>query len=390
MPAISDSPFQNLTGFAMFRQRKPMHSRIILFLFVLCAGCSIYPGSMARLKRKGIDVTKEDFTVTLHTTGQKRSHITYLGCGGIHIVNGDASILIDPFFSNQSAFRIGRSIFGGRSGKATLKPSGRMLELGINAIRNTDIDNQELPDVIVNAHSHYDHLMDIPSVYNAFNKEPRLLLTNSGFNICHALVDSTDVTLLDPIAHQRGSSDRGISIVAGAQTIRVYPIFSEHNPHLRSIKFFSGDQSKPVADFTDPMSKTSANLWLEGNTFTFLIDFIDKKGNIELRFFVQSSSCNAPAGIPPAELLAEHPVDLAFVGIASHGFSPDYPCELLEALKPSQVVWIHWEDFFRPYNRPPKTLRGTDIPAFFQKPCVAAYKNTSKMMWPRVKMSLVY
>jgi hypothetical protein len=29
------------------------------------------------------------------------------------------------------------------------------------------------------------------------------------------------------------------------------------------------------------------------------------------------------------------------------------------------LVWLHWEDFFRSYKRPPKTVRANNVPAFF-------------------------
>jgi L-ascorbate metabolism protein UlaG (beta-lactamase superfamily) len=314
---------------------------------------------------------------------------TYLGCGGIYIVSSNTGILIDPFFSNQSAFRIGRSIFARKSGKAVIKPSEEMIGLGLSAI--TRHHPAVTPTAIVNAHSHYDHLMDIPAVYHAFEKKPKLLLTNSGHNICHAVVDSTDVTILEE--HITTHKEVGHPIIIHGEEgrrVKIYPILSDHNPHLRHIKFFSGEQSNRVDSFNDPMQKTKANLWLEGNTFSFIIDFLGDDEAIETRIFVQSSSCNAPAGLPPTSLLSEHPIDIAFIGIVSYAFSADFPCSLLEALQPRQIVWVHWEDFFRRYDRRPKTIRGTDIPGFFEIPCVIPYKKSGKMLWPRVMMEVVY
>jgi hypothetical protein len=85
--------------------------------------------------------------------------------------------------------------------------------------------------------------------------------------------------------------------------IHVYPILADHNPHLKNIKFFAGSKTQPQADFKKPYDKTRANDWLEGSTFSFLIDYLNDNGVIELRIFIQSSSCNPPAGVPPAELL---------------------------------------------------------------------------------------
>jgi len=77
-------------------------------------------------------------------------------------------------------------------------------------------------------------------------------------------------------------------------------------------------------------------------------------------------------------------VDLAFLTLASFHFSPDYPCTLLRAINPTEIVWIHWEDFFRKYSKDPKTLRGTDIVKFFELPCVKPYKAKALLPWPGV------
>ncbi len=167
-------------------------------------------------------------------------------------------------------------------------------------------------------------------------------------------------------------------------TINVYPILADHNPHFKNIKFFSGSKTEPMNYFTDPFGKTNANDWLEGNTFSFMIDYLGREGNIDFRIFIQSSSCNPPAGIPPAALLKDKPVDLAFLGVASFQFSPDYPCTLLQAIHPKEVVWIHWEDFFRKYSKEPKTIRGTDVVKFFELPCVKPYKTKALLPWPGV------
>jgi hypothetical protein len=116
---------------------------------------------------------------------------------------------------------------------------------------------------------------------------------------------------------------------------------------------------------------------------------LDKDDKIELRIFVQSSSCNPMSGIPP-NTLPEHPVDIAFLGVASYQESPDYPMVLLDSLNPKKVVWIHWEDFFRNYKRKPKTVRATKVPAFFRKKEVSDIANKSYLPWPRAVFKVAY
>jgi hypothetical protein len=297
-------------------------------------------------------------------------------------------ILIDPFFSHQSAAKIGKSVFAGRTGKAVFKTDKPTLKAGLGTIHKA---GNGTPNVlaIINAHSHYDHLMDIPAVYESFRREPVLLMSRSAYNIVHQTVDTSRTVILENFYSTRTKAASPIVIYRKSGSIHVYPILSQHNPHYRNIKFFSGEQARPLPDFVSPFGKTKANLWLEGNTYSFLIDYVTEENTIDFRMFIQSSSCNAPWGIPP-ETILKRPVDVAFIGVVSYAFSPGYPCELLSALEPRQIVWVHWEDFFRKYGRKPKTVRGTNLPGFFSLPCVMPIKNSGKLLWPGVKMKLVY
>lgn len=362
--------------------------RLILFsliLFVIIGSCSIRPGSLGQLRRVGVIPESKDFVDSLTSASGRKITATYLGCGGLLLKNGNDAVLIDPFFSNQKTGKIGRSVFLGRSGRAIIRPDRKMVDLGLATIKK-NLGNGRV-HAIVSAHSHYDHLMDVPLIYQFLDKEPRLLLTRSGYNIIHNTVDSSDVSLSEELEDPR--SPKPFEIGTSTGSIRIYPIRADHNPHFRHVKFFSGTQLKPVNDLRDPAAKTKANLWLEGNTFSFLIDFLDADGSIDFRAFIQSSSCHPPAGIPPAGL-RERPVDIAFIGVVSYQFSPGFPCELIAAIEPRKVVWIHWEDFFRRYDRKPRIVRGTDVADFFSIPCVTSRKKSDKILWPRVNMTLVY
>jgi hypothetical protein len=364
---------------------------LIVFTFLLLCGCSMKPGSLKKLKRVGVVPSSQDISVKLDENQSRRLEALYLGCGGVYLVKDLDAILIDPFFSNPRIGAIGRSVLSGKNGKANLRTDKKMLDEGLKAINRLSEEREVRLQAILSAHSHYDHLMDLPAIAGKYRWKPTVLLTQSGYNICHQALGSSKVEILEKYMGTQTQEAVPDPVVINREkgSILIYPILSKHNPHFRNVKFFSGEQSKPVNDFQGPYDRSKANLWLEGNTFSFLIDFVDEKGIIDLRVFVQSSSCNPPAGIPP-DVLRSKPVDLAFIGVASYGFSPDYPCGLLQAITPRQVIWIHWEDFFRPYTKEPKTVRGTDVPGFFELPCIQPYKISGKILWPRVKLELVY
>jgi hypothetical protein len=360
---------------------------LILLFFIY--GCSV-PASVKRVSEKGVTVHSSDFEVP-HDNLDVRPDVDviYLGCGGSYLVRNGEGLLIDPFFSNQKFGKIGRSVLLSKKGKANFKSDPDMIAAGINALKK--IPGQESPNIlaIINSHSHYDHLMDIPAVYQQLKHKPEVLINESGFNTCHEVIDTANMIVLEKHMVTHDAIRPPVKIRTAKSRINIYPILADHNPHFRNIKFFVGANTKPVSSFSDPYAKTKANLWLEGKTFSFLIDYLDENDQVDYRIFIQSSSCNPPAGIPPATLL-DRPVDLALLGIVSYSFSPDYPCEWLNKLSPRDVVWLHWEDFFRKYTKEPKTIRGTDIPGFFDVPCVQPYKKSAKFVWPRTKIHFVY
>jgi hypothetical protein len=232
--------------------------------------------------------------------------------------------------------------------------------------------------------------MDVPAIFEKLDKTPQVFINRSGFNTCHNVINVDKMVTLENHMTTQEVSRPPIELKTSRGKISIYPILSEHNPHFKNIKFFSGSKTTAVDYFRNPYQKTRANDWLEGNTFSFLVDYIDANGDIEFRIFIQSSSCNPPAGIPPAQLLQNRNVDMAFLGVVSYQFSPDYPCSLLQALKPKEVVWIHWEDFFRKYTKKPKTVRGTDVVKFFDRPCVSPYKSKALLPSPGVTLDISY
>lgn len=343
-----------------------MHGIKILF----CCTAALMSLSCTRksinsLERKGVTITTKRTEIGY---GDKKLQIQYLGCGGLYIRHQGRSVIIDPYFSNQRIFNLAKSALLG--GKIHSKPrkinfaKQRILDsLGIDAA----VLKQETQGIFV-AHGHYDHLMDVPYVFNHwFEEQPDIYANNSSFNTCFNAIDNHhklhDAETIMSVGDQQGKSIDFTG--ADGSIMKVYPIRADHNPHAVNIKFFSGAVMCPLPHYEDPESKTRANDWLEGRTLSFLID-IEQQGSVVFRLFIQSSSTHYPDGMPPKALQDKRPVDLAILGVASYQFSETtYPCSFLEELKVKKVMYIHWEDFFRNYKRKPKSVTATDVPRFF-------------------------
>ena len=352
---------------------------MIRFFFLLTIisliGCS--RKNISSLKRQGVQINQSSLSIEAGNTG-KIIQIQYLGCGGLFIRQPGLSVMIDPFFSHQRFFKIGRAILLG--GKIRSKP--KQIHVGQQRILDSlHIAKEILAEetrAIFAAHGHYDHLMDIPYVQQRWlNGKADVYVNNSSFNTCSRVIAADKLHDIEPIMAVRDQPGRSVNFnTSDGSVLRVYPILAAHNPHTKNIKLFSGSVMHPAKEYNDPEKKTRIDNWLEGRTLSFLID-IEKDNTILFRLFVQSSSAYYPDGLPPEILLSKRPVDLAVLGVASYHFSETtYPCEYVKKLQPKNVMFIHWEDFFRPYNRKPKSILKNDLPRFFNEiipACIPKY-----------------
>jgi ribonuclease BN (tRNA processing enzyme) len=335
-------------------------------ILILIQSCS--RKGISALSHKGVKITNYSLPINLNK-GNHTVKIQYLGCGGLYILHEHKGIMIDPFFSYQSFFTLGKAIVAG--GKIKPKPADiqfgkkRILDsLGLN-----EKDFQQNTVAIFSAHGHYDHLMDIPYIFKHwFSENIDVYVNQSSFNTCKNVIQNDKLHEIESIASIRDQQGKSIDFsTASGAMIKVYPIHAGHNPHINNIKLFSGSVKHPPKNFNQVEEKTPIRYWLEGQTLSFLID-IEKNDTIIFRMFVQSSSTNYPNGMPPKNLLAKKPVDLVVLGVASYKYSEStYPCAYLNELKPKQVMYIHWEDFFQSYKREPRSVLKNDIPRFFNK-----------------------
>lgn len=285
--------------------------------------------------------------------------IQYLGCGGLYFEKGNSAFLIDPFFSNPGLLPV---VVSGLLPVNTIRSKKELVLKGLEKIIRLHANAGVKTKAIFVTHSHYDHLMDVPAVQSEWGNLADVYLNRSGSRTCANVLSQNQMKILEDIPY--GSS---IPFASGKGMIRVYPIRGAHNPHVAGIKAFSGNRKKPLRAFTEPYQRTRAWPWREGQTYNYLVDYVDSAGAIRFRAYIQPSSCEPEKDIFPAGLLEQKRVDMAILGVASHQFSKDYPQVLLDQLRPSSVMWVHWEDFFGEQCPDPETVRMTNVPELFEK-----------------------
>jgi len=303
----------------------------IPFLFSCAHSVSkFYPEIMPR---------KSEAELQINEDAKHAINLVYLGCGNMVLEQNGEAIITDPFFSNQKLLKL--------MGKIQSKP----------ALYNTWKTNFEYflsPSVVragLVSHTHYDHVMDLPLLLqdryftnmNVVYGNPYLPKMLQNFT-----KEKTTLTGLakSQIYNPKESNDNAYEWVDVTSRIRFLPILSNHAPHTKKKLYMD----KPLDEnyFKEHLiysnSKVKAFKWTTGETYSFLVDFIDTD---TLRVFVQTSASAHPYGFPPKAELDKKGVDLAIVCYASGLNVDDYPKALVDYIAPKKLMFVHWEDFFR-------------------------------------------
>ncbi len=268
--------------------------------------------------------------------------VQYLRAGGFRFARDGVEILTAPFYSNPGVARL--ALLPIWPNQSRIDPERRRRSWGD-------------PEAILVGHAHYDHLMDLPTIVKTLEqgRDPNdripVLASQTAANLIHE--ERLAVRPLDADAgnwRREGQWHR----YAGGK-VRVMALHSEHGNHVGPIKLYGGHQPRPLDHLPH-----FAYGWVEGQTFAFLIDFMEGDRPV-FRIHVQDAASQPPLGFVPRSLLAERRVDLAILTAGGFSQARDYPEGLLRDLEPRHVMIGHWEDFFRGPDEEPLVVRLTDM-----------------------------
>jgi hypothetical protein len=189
-------------------------------------------------------------------------------------------------------------------------------------------------------HAHYDHLMDVPYVMLNKAKDAQIYGSDTmSHTIAPSIVKSRRHGLNDTMAVLKKPGSWHYN---ADNSIRFMAIKSTHAPHFLGINFMSGTYDKDLTSL--PWHSFG---WKEGQTLSFLIDFLDNQKNIVHRVYYQDAASQEPLGLIP-ELPSEEQkrVDIAIITPASFNQVDNYPESIIENTQAKHFVLGHWEDFF--------------------------------------------
>lgn len=216
--------------------------------------------------------------------------------------------------------------------------------------------------MILVGHGHYDHAFDLP--YVAATKAPRAKIYG-GRTVVNTLAAVPELAgRLETIELSAAATSGrpGTWIYDRGRNVRVMPLRSTHAPHYAGIKVIPTG----TVDTRQTKLPWSPLLWKEGETFAFLIDFLDGP-NVAFRIYYQDAASRPGTGvIPQLDARDEAQVDVAILCVAAFDQVKDNPEHILANVKPRSIIGGHWEDFVsRDYgDRPLRPAPGTSLEDF--------------------------
>lgn len=264
---------------------------------------------------------EQQFYKALKPTAENELSVQYFGIGSTLISYNGKAVFTDPCFSTPSLQEVA---FGNIS-----------TDTALIKLLNPPLQNVQLTLI---GHAHYDHLLDLPFLASKYLPKESTVV---GCQSAQHLIASANIQQKFVVANNlKGNYNTpGKWIYSKDSTVRVIVFLGHHPPQIaRIIKFGIGQVKAPLNKIP-----TKASKWKEGETYTFLIDFLDPvNGQIEKRVFTQTSSGKPPRGMVPLEILAERNIDVAIIPADFHR-----TFKAIDRLKADQYIIVHWENFFR-------------------------------------------
>lgn len=139
-------------------------------------------------------------------------------------------------------------------------------------------------------------------------------------------------------------------------SIRIYPVESNHSPHIGKIIIADGDM--------DPATSRQPNNWLRwkrGTNYSYVVDFL-AEGQIAKRVFVNGGVNSFPANAAELDLLAQKKTDLLIIPFWDGKVMEERMAGYQEIFGPTTVIYCHWNNFFKGHQRPVEYIFKSKLP----------------------------
>jgi L-ascorbate metabolism protein UlaG (beta-lactamase superfamily) len=247
--------------------------------------------------------------------------VTFLGVSSLLIRDGESAVLTDGFFTRPSLLQVGLRRIAPDSDRIR----DVLARAGVGRL-----------DAVAPVHTHFDHAMDSAVVAERTGA---------------VLVGGESAAM---IGRGHGLADDRVEVVTSGESrtfgaFRLTWLASAHCPPDR----YPGPIPRPV---TPPVK---ADAYRCGDAWSILVQHADGRAGL-----IQGS-----AGFVRGSLDGQR-ADVVYLGVGQLGLQDEeyiraYWSETVAAVGARRVVLIHWDDFFRPLDRPLRALpyAGDDLDA---------------------------
>lgn len=276
-------------------------------------------------------------------TSTEKLSVEFNGVACFYFKYKDQAILTDPFMTNPSALKVGL---------------GKLItdEELLNSFQPKMSDIK----LISVAHAHYDHIMDLPYYLKRMENNVPVVGDINTFKMVKA--GNFENPVFDISKQKANVENKGEWFYTADKKIRVLAVKSYHLPHIFCIKLYHGEIKKELKEFP----KKSKH-FMESETMAYIYDFLDDDGKPEKRIYFSSSCAAYSDGYFPKEILEEKSVDLAILPLALSKKAQGFPEDIINFLQPKDIIFCHWENFFRDRTKPLKPVSMSNIPKMLEK-----------------------
>ena len=238
--------------------------------------------------------------------------VTFLGVATLLIDDGETQLLTDGFVTRPPLFK---TAFGKIGSDSTIVKSV-IKQLQINRLK-----------VVFTAHSHYDHAMDAPCMAKLTGAD--LYGSSSTLNIgSGSALPQSQMHLYLP----------GKPLHFGKFTVTV--LKSKHTPALKIL----GTKDDIGQDITTPLRQPAGlHKYVEGGAYDILIEHNGHK------LLIKACTNFIPGALDSIK------ADVLFLGVVTlskqdSAFQNEFYHQTAGTVKPSLLIPIHWDNFFRPLS----------------------------------------
>lgn len=242
--------------------------------------------------------------------------VTWIGVSTMLIDDGTTAVMVDGFFTRPGVVRV----LGGRIAPRPETVAECLRRAGVTRLA-----------AVICAHSHYDHALDAPMV-----------CAQTGATLVGSQ-STANIGLGQGLAENRilvPENDRRLTFGALGVTL----IEGVHHPG----DHYPGAVKEPLVPPARPRA------WATGACYSIFIEHAD--GDSRHSLLIQASSNYLPG------MLRGYRAEVIYLGIGQLGkdsdeFRETYWKETVIATGARRVVLVHWDDFFRPIDKPVRPMR---------------------------------